>query len=138
MPRRASTSDPAAWWRNATTLWEIALAAPQVVAQRTTRMALAGARPSARDQREFVRMGQEKAEAFGESWLAMGARLWQLQTAFAAQWWGQWMRQGPQLLMAAEQPLLQAWPHVMASGLKPVHRRVTANVKRLAAPSPAR
>lgn len=134
MPRRSTSTDSAAWWRNATTLWEIALAAPQVVAQRTTRMALAGHTPSARDRREFTRMGQEKAEAFGESWLAMGLRLWQLQTAAAASMWGQWLRQGPQLMLAAEQPLLQAWPHVMASGLKPVHRRVTANARRLAAP----
>ena len=138
MPRRTPTPDPAAWWRNATTLWEIGLAAPQVIAQRTTRMALAGARPSARDQREFVRMGQEKAEAFGESWLAMGWRLWQLQTAAAASLWGQWLRQGPEMMLAAEQPLLQAWPHVMASGLKPVHRRVTANARRLTTPRRSR
>jgi hypothetical protein len=136
-PRRPDVDHAAAWWRNAATLWEIGLAAPQVIAQRTTRMVLAGATPSARDRREFARMGREKAEAFGESWLAMGLRLWQVQTAAAAQWWGQWMRQGPQLLLAAEQPLLQAWPHVMASGLKPVHRRVTANARRLIA-SPAR
>lgn len=138
MPRRTPAPDHAAWWRNATTLWEIAFAAPQVIAQRTSRMALAGAQPSARDRREMVRMGQEKAEAFGESWLAMGWRLWQLQTSAAASLWSQWLRQGPQMALAVEQPLLQALPHIVATGLKPVHRRVTANAKRLTAPRRAR
>ena len=132
MPRRSAVPDAATWWRNATTLWEIGLATPQVIAQRTTRMALAGPSPSAQDQREFLRMGQEKAEAFGESWLAMGLRLWQMQTSAAASLWAQWLRQGPQMLFAAEQPLLQALPQLLASGLKPVHRRVTANARRLA------
>jgi hypothetical protein len=138
MPRSPRPHDPAPWLRNAATLWEIGFAAPQVIAQRTARMALAGHSPSARDRREFARMGLEKAEAFHESWLAMGWRLWQMQAAAATQWWGQWLRQGPQMALAAEQPLLQAWPQILASGLKPVHRRVTANAKRLVGTSTRR
>ena len=50
---------------------ELMVAAPQVVAHRLGRMALAGPKPSAKDQREFHRMGAEKLAAFGEAWQAM-------------------------------------------------------------------
>src|SRR4051812_9826498 len=50
---------------------ELAFAVPQVVAHRLTRMASAGAVPSARDRKEFHRMGAEKATAFTASWNAM-------------------------------------------------------------------
>lgn len=50
---------------------ELAVAVPQVIAHRLTRLALAGPAPSARDRREFQRMGVEKAAAFAESWNAM-------------------------------------------------------------------
>ena len=74
-------NDQAAYWRNASTLWEIWFAAPQVVSHRLQRMHRSGATPSARDLREFTLMGQEKAEAFFESWFAMGLRVWQAQLA---------------------------------------------------------
>jgi len=50
---------------------ELAFAAPYVVAHRLTRMALAGASPSARDRKEFTKMGSEKLLAFNQSWNAM-------------------------------------------------------------------
>ena len=50
---------------------ELAVAVPQVIAHRLTRLALAGPAPSARDRKEFRRMGAEKAAAFAESWNAM-------------------------------------------------------------------
>jgi hypothetical protein len=112
-----------AWWRNTTTFWEIAIAAPQVVAQRMQRMALAGPRPGARDRREFTLMGQEKAEAFAESWLAMGLRAWQAQQALGA-----WLLQQG----------LRPWLATAAAGMKPVHRRVTANARRLRGAAQAR
>jgi hypothetical protein len=105
-----------AWWRNAMTLWEIGFAAPQVIAHRLQRMALAGPRPGRRDQREFTRMGQEKAEAFAESWMAMVLRMWQGQQAMDASMFQQGLR---------------PWLATMAEGMKPVHRRVTANARRL-------
>ena len=52
---------------------ELAVAVPQVIAHRLTRLALAGPAPSARDRREFQRMGAEKAAAFAESWNAMAS-----------------------------------------------------------------
>lgn len=50
---------------------ELALAVPQVVAHRVTRMALSGPKLSARDRKEFQRMVAEKNVAFSESWVAM-------------------------------------------------------------------
>lgn len=50
---------------------ELSWAAPQVVAQRVSRMMTAGPSPSARDQQEFYRMGNEKVVAFYESWMGM-------------------------------------------------------------------
>jgi hypothetical protein len=105
-----------AWWRNTMTLWEIAFAAPQVIFHRMQRIALAGPRPGRRDQLEFTRMGQEKAEAFAESLMAMGLRMWQGHQAMGAS------------LLAHD---LRPWLATMADGLKPVHRRVTANARRL-------
>jgi hypothetical protein len=64
----------------ATKSWELSLAAPQVVAQRVTRMMTAGPNPSARDQQEFMRMGNEKVVAFYESWMAMWGE------AYSAYW----------------------------------------------------
>src|SRR4030095_13287642 len=52
----------------------IALTAPQVVAHRLVRMALSGPVLSARDRREFTRMGAEKVAAVYESWDAMLAQ----------------------------------------------------------------
>jgi hypothetical protein len=105
-----------AWWRNTMTLWEIAFAAPQVIFHRMQRIALAGPRPGRRDQLEFTRMGQEKAEAFAESLMAMGLRMWQGQLAMGAS------------VLTHD---LHPWLATMADGLKPVHRRVTANARRL-------
>lgn len=103
---------------------ELALAAPQVVAHRVTRMALAGATPSARDQREFHQMGAEKLAAMGEAWFAMWVQ------AFHAQ---QQLALG--MLRTATLPstsaLTRAGLGVLGHGLAPVHKRAVANAKRL-------
>ena len=99
---------------------ELALAVPQVVAHRLTRMALAGPVPNARDQREFFTMGQEKVHAFWQSWFAMGwAMMESLQKAWLAS------------LQGARVPLLDTQA-ILSRGLAPVHRAATANAKRLA------
>lgn len=54
-------------------LAELGVAAPQVVAHRLTRMALAGATPSARDRNEFTGMVVEKQVAFAQAWMNMFA-----------------------------------------------------------------
>jgi hypothetical protein len=111
---------------------ELALAAPQVVAHRVTRMLLAGAQPSARDRREFTAMGAEKVAAFQESWMAMGMQAWRVQQQMAFAWWQAlftpWARarapQWPQAMMG-----------VLGQGLAPVHRRAVANARRLGRPA---
>jgi hypothetical protein len=127
MPNSVTTW--ASWWRNAQTLWDIALASPQVVAHRTTRMALAGHLPSERDRNEFHLMGAEKMEAVAESALAMMMQMWQAQHNATLALMGAWWK--PQAWFDAG-PYLRALPGVTAAGLKPVHKRVTANAQRLA------
>ena len=50
---------------------ELAIAAPQVIAHRVTRIAIAGPTLSARDRKEFHLMVAEKMAGFGEAWSAM-------------------------------------------------------------------
>ena len=89
-------------WRAWFQAWEVAMATPEIIAHRTARMMLGGWPPSTRDQAEYARMIQEKGEAFVESWIAATLA---------------WQRGG----VAA-----------MQQSLGPVHRRVTANRRRLA------
>ena len=105
-------------------------AAPQVVAQRLQRLALAGPRPSARDQREFQRMGAEKLAAFGEAWQAMAWQMLKSNQALAASMLrGGWPMQAAQAWQAAALDIL-------GQGLRPVHRRAVANARRLARRKP--
>ncbi|MFT3820242.1 MAG: hypothetical protein QM750_21950 [Rubrivivax sp.] len=103
-------------------LTELAIAAPQVVAHRTARLALAGPLPSARDRKEFHGMVAEKQAAFVQSWTGMLAEAWRLQQRLALDAW-----RGA-LLPGAWQA---AW-QVAEKGLQPVHRKATANARRLA------
>lgn len=59
------------WFDIGTTLGEMALSATHVITQRGARMAGASVPPAADDTREFMLMGTEKVQAFGESMLAM-------------------------------------------------------------------
>lgn len=99
---------------------ELALAVPQVVAHRLTRLALAGPVPNARDRREFHGMGQEKVRAFWQSWFAMG---WAMVEAVQQSWIA--------MLQGARVPFIDAHA-VLARGMAPVHKKATANARRLA------
>ena len=99
---------------------ELAIAVPQVMAHRLTRMALAGAQPNARDRREFHGMGQEKVVALWQSWFAMGAAVVQAQ-----------QKVGLAMLQGARVPAVDT-QRILSKGLAPVHRKATANAKRLA------
>jgi hypothetical protein len=109
----------------------LAVAVPQVVAHRLTRLALAGPRPSARDRREFHRMGAEKIAAFQESWMAMAAESWRIQQQVALgtmqALWFPWLAGG----RAQAWPAKRAARAILGSGLAPVRRRAVANAKRL-------
>ena len=67
----------------------LALAVPEVMAHRLTRLWLAGPRPSQRDRDEFYRKGAEKLAAFYESWNAMFLEAYRvsLGLAFSPLWW---------------------------------------------------
>ena len=114
---------------------ELALAAPQVIAHRMTRMALAGPNPSPRDRKEFVRMVTEKNSAFGEAWQAMALHGARAQQALGASLFASLLsiargrRPSPARSMAQ---LQHATLGVLGKGLAPVHRKAVANAKRLA------
>ena len=110
---------------------ELAWAAPQVIAHRLLRMATAGPRPSARDQREFVLMGAEKMAAFYESWTAMTFEaLRQQQVWWVAAWRTMaWPWSWPPTGSTRQRH--RALQRIAAHGLAPVHRRALANAKRL-------
>ena len=133
---------------------EIAIAAPQVVAVRTARMLAAGANPNSRDRAEFSRMGTEKVQAFWESMFAMTRQAARANQEYARlaflQWWGMWTkpwwllayRPASQAIATVAQSIasgstsmhrqrLGALSKVIEHGLSPVHKRATANARRL-------
>ena len=102
------------------------MAVPQVVALRTARMLAAGANPSARDRREFERMGTEKLLACWESMNAMGLEMARAQQQYALfamrQWWSPW---------ASPWSMAASATRILDKGLGPVHKRASANARRL-------
>lgn len=120
----------------ATKTAELAVAVPQVVAHRVTRMAIAGPTPSARDRKEFERMVAEKKVAFTQAWQAMAseaalANQALAQSALRTIWtptnWGK-------AAVADEfaRQMQGATLGVLGKGLAPVHRKAVSNAKRLA------
>jgi hypothetical protein len=118
----------------ATQAVELAVAAPQVMAHRMLRMALAGSTPSARDRREFGLMGAEKMAAFQESWTAMWLETLRAQHQFSLSLlqplWFPWTAAWPSQRSSAAS-LQRAALSVLGKGMAPVHRRAVANAKRL-------
>ncbi|MFY9478896.1 MAG: polyhydroxyalkanoate granule-associated phasin [Aquabacterium sp.] len=123
----------------ATQTAELALATPQVMAHRLTRMALAGATPSARDRKEFHLMGAEKVAAFQESWMAMAMQAWRAQMQMQTQLWtsamqAMWMPWSRPASFGGGSALAQwqkATLGILGQGMAPVHRRAVGNAKRL-------
>lgn len=114
---------------------ELAIAVPQVVAHRVTRMALSGPRLSPRDRKEFERMVAEKHSAFAESWNAMTAQAAVANQALAASLFRSFLsvargKKPTAATSAAE--LHRAALGVLGRGFAPVHRKAMANAKRLA------
>ena len=113
---------------------ELAVAVPQVVTHRITRMAIAGPSPPARDHKEFKRMVAEKTSAFGDAWHAMAMQTMWANQALAASWfrafWTPSLRRGPSATAVAAE-LQRAALGVLGKGMAPVHRKAVANAKRL-------
>lgn len=113
---------------------ELAFAAPQVVAHRVTRMAVAGPILSQRDRKEFQRMSAEKAEAFAESWNAMTMQVFNANQALAASFFRSFRSpslRGMPSAGAVTAQLQSVALDVLGKGLSPVHRKAVANAQRL-------
>jgi len=114
---------------------ELAIAVPQVIAHRVTRMALAGPRPSARDRKEFELMLAEKNAAFGESWNAMFLHASRANQELASSLFRSFMALpagGKASAAASAVKFHKAALGVLGKGLAPVHRKAMANARRLA------
>jgi hypothetical protein len=130
MPRRRGSSTSLA-----RQLTELSIAAPQVAAHRLARMAASGPTPSAQDRKELTGMILEKQVAFVQSWQAMFAAGLQAQQAFASAWLDAATRAAlgrPLRTAKAARKARDATLAIAASGLAPVHRKATANARRLA------
>lgn len=136
---------------------EMAIGSAQIIGQRTSRFALASSVPSARDQREFALMGQEKGEAAMESAQAVGIRMLTLNQQFAALAFKQMLSTSAALMsiaasrtaaesvdrqlklvrdtmgssVAAASKFSGSTAQLARCALKPVHTRVSGNVTRL-------
>jgi len=104
---------------------ELALATPLVMGHRLTRLALGSASPTLRDRKEFHLMGAEKIAAYYESWNAMWVALFRANTGLVLspfaffQFW------------SSSSHRRRAGLGILGAGLAPIHRRATANARRL-------
>jgi len=112
----------------------LAVAVPQVIVHRAIRMAMAGASPSARDRKEFHRMGAEKVAALTESWNAMAVQTFranqQLALSYMQSLWFPWLSPMSSAKSASRQ-LSNAALGILGKGMTPIRRRAVANAKRL-------
>ena len=120
----------------ATQSFELAMAAPLVVAHRLTRMALAGSTPSARDREEFLSMGTEKVAAFGQAWNAMALQTLRAQQELTLGLWRNmfkpwWMWSSPKSLNSNSRRAHNAALRVVSEGVTPIHRKAVSNARRL-------
>lgn len=145
------------WSRLAWKAGEMAMASAQVIGHRTTRLALAGPTPSARDQREFTLMGQEKGTAALASAQAMGLPMLRMSQQFAVLAFKQMLAASAAMMsigasrtpaesagrqlklvsdtlaapVVAAAKLSASSAKVARRALTPVHSRVKGNVRRL-------
>ncbi len=109
----------------------LSLAASQVVALRSAMALCAGGDP--RTRREMTRMWTEKVQACQESMLAVGLQIQQAQQAWLLQSMRMWLAWPPGTAAgpAPTRLMAQATAGLVRKGIAPVHRRVTANARRL-------
>ena len=135
---------------------EMLAASAQVIGLRTGRMAAAGPLPSARDQREFALMAQEKFDAASASAAAMAGQWLSIGSGFGVQVWQDLFEAGIALFSLASSRTVQqsidrqaeltrtlrrsaasasrlgtAGARVAHRGLQPIHATATANARRL-------
>lgn len=113
---------------------ELAIAVPQVVAHRATRVALAGPIPSDRDRREFQRMVVEKQAAFAQAWWAMALQMYRVNQELISLTMRALVTPlslyGPSAASTVAKTQ-RAMTKVLDKGLAPVHRSAVSNAERL-------
>jgi hypothetical protein len=113
---------------------ELAFAVPQVVGHRMARMVSSGPQLSDRDRKEFQRMGVEKITVFMESWNAMALQTLRVQQTLSMgllrSWYTPWSPANNPSHSTAQ--FHNAALGVLSQGIAPMHRKATANAKRLA------
>ena len=145
------------WSRLAWQAGEMAMSSAQDTGQRTSRLALAGRAPSARDQNEFALMSREKSEAALASAQSVGSRMFLMGQQFATLAFKQALSTSVSLMsiamscsaagsadrrarlvgetmagsVATAAKLSGASAGIAKSALKPVQKRVSKNIKRL-------
>jgi hypothetical protein len=154
---KQAQSNIGAWNSLAVKMGEMMLASAETIAQRSQGMTRMGTRPSAQDFREIHRMVQEKIEAAAESGHALWNEMIKLNTRLASLGWQQMAATNSAFLASlsgstsrkrgkrqhhhagrAALDVIEAATHIATAvsqsatkGLKPVHRRATANARRL-------
>ena len=112
---------------------ELAFVVPQVMAQRMARMATAAPVLSARDRKEFALMSSEKLTAFADSWSAMAREAFRVQQSLGMSLlracWSPWLGGGASTRLGRQ--MQGAALGILNKGIAPVHRKATANAKRL-------
>lgn len=155
--RYAAANPFLAWTAVALKTGEMMWASAQVIGHRTSRIAMAGPDPSARDRREFTRMGQEKLDAATASAQAIAMRMMLIPVQFGTLLLRQTMSGAGSMVALSANPVLalsakgqaELMRDVIANvtaaatqlsgsaariahhGLMPIHSRATANAKRL-------
>jgi hypothetical protein len=128
MPRKRSSANA---YATLTKAFELSMAAPQVIALRSLMM-LGPA--NAGTAQEMVRMSAEKVQAWQESMAAIGVQVQRAQLDAMRQWLSAWSAPWQLRLHvpgADAAKLQRTAAQVIHSGLAPVHRRATANARRL-------
>jgi hypothetical protein len=103
-------------WIDLMRAWEVSVTAPQVMSLRAFDMLRRD--PHADD---LLHMSSEKLHAFGEAWMAMVMEAWLY-----------WLRLGSGIASRGPHAVTTtALPNVLGHGLRPLHRTVMANHRRL-------
>ena len=125
----------------ATKSFELAIAAPQVVAHRLQRMSTLGPTSSVADYMEMHRMWSEKVVAFSQSWAAMYVEAFRFQqsfwTASSSLWLSPWVGGSGFDLTRTLWGDARAAERFWGKAIAPIHSKAVANSKRLGRAKPA-
>lgn len=102
-------------------------AVPQVVGHRLARMSLATYPMTERDRKEFTRMVVEKPAAFAEAWAAIASEMFRAQHQFLTSLFFP-LFTTPYRARSSR----RSRTRLIDKALAPIHRKATANAKRLA------